>query len=76
MVREDQSDILVELTGHNANNTLGMMACRPAPGVAYEKAFYYNWHYADAMYNLGVAYDEMLKVDRYLDNLDKATECY
>lgn len=31
MVREDQVDILVELTGHTANNKLGMMACRPAP---------------------------------------------
>lgn len=33
-------------------------------GVAYYKtALYYNWHYADAMYNLGVAYGEMLKYD-------------
>lgn len=33
-------------------------------GVAYYKrALYYNWHYADAMYNLGVAYGEMLKFD-------------
>ncbi|CAA6667600.1 unnamed protein product [Spirodela intermedia] len=31
MVREDEIDILVELTGHTANNKLGMMACRPAP---------------------------------------------
>ncbi|KAL3536079.1 hypothetical protein ACH5RR_004540 [Cinchona calisaya] len=31
MVREDQVDILVELTGHTANNKLGMMACQPAP---------------------------------------------
>ncbi|GAB4833345.1 hypothetical protein Ancab_031589 [Ancistrocladus abbreviatus] len=31
MVREDRVDILVELTGHTANNKLGMMACRPAP---------------------------------------------
>ncbi|WCJ34262.1 Tetratricopeptide repeat (TPR)-like superfamily protein [Euphorbia peplus] len=31
MVREDNVDILVELTGHTANNKLGMMACRPAP---------------------------------------------
>lgn len=31
MVREDQVDILVELTGHTASNKLGMMACRPAP---------------------------------------------
>lgn len=31
MVREDSVDILVELTGHTANNKLGMMACRPAP---------------------------------------------
>ena len=33
-------------------------------GVAfYKKALHYNWHYADAMYNLGVAYGEMLKFD-------------
>nr|CCH47184.1 similar to N-acetylglucosaminyltransferase SPINDLY-like [Lupinus angustifolius] len=33
-------------------------------GVAfYKKALCYNWHYADAMYNLGVAYGEMLKFD-------------
>lgn len=33
-------------------------------GVAYyKKALLYNWHYADAMYNLGVAYGEMLKFD-------------
>ncbi|CAI0391285.1 unnamed protein product [Linum tenue] len=33
-------------------------------GVAYyKKALYYNWHYADAMYNLGVAYGEMLQFD-------------
>uniref|UniRef100_A0A0C9RQE7 Probable UDP-N-acetylglucosamine--peptide N-acetylglucosaminyltransferase SPINDLY n=1 Tax=Wollemia nobilis TaxID=56998 RepID=A0A0C9RQE7_9CONI len=31
IVREDKVDILVELTGHTANNRLGMMACRPAP---------------------------------------------
>ncbi|KAF5954068.1 hypothetical protein HYC85_006924 [Camellia sinensis] len=31
MVREDKVDILIELTGHTANNKLGMMACRPAP---------------------------------------------
>ncbi|KMS99442.1 hypothetical protein BVRB_2g044420, partial [Beta vulgaris subsp. vulgaris] len=30
--------------------------------VAYD-LLYYNWHYADAMYNLGVAYGEMLKFD-------------
>ncbi|KAI7989290.1 putative UDP-N-acetylglucosamine--peptide N-acetylglucosaminyltransferase SPINDLY [Camellia lanceoleosa] len=29
----------------------------------YKKALYYNWHYADAMYNLGVTYGEMLKFD-------------
>ncbi|KAL6570227.1 hypothetical protein OROMI_014741 [Orobanche minor] len=33
-------------------------------GVAhYNKALYYNWHYADAMYNLCVAYGEMLRLD-------------
>ena len=33
-------------------------------GVAYyKKALLYNWHYADALYNLGVAYGEMLKFD-------------
>ncbi|CAI9097680.1 OLC1v1034149C1 [Oldenlandia corymbosa var. corymbosa] len=31
IVRDDNVDILVELTGHTANNKLGMMACRPAP---------------------------------------------
>ncbi|KAL2992822.1 hypothetical protein AAZX31_10G070200 [Glycine max] len=31
MVRQDQVDILIELTGHTANNKLGMLACRPAP---------------------------------------------
>ncbi|XP_062195647.1 probable UDP-N-acetylglucosamine--peptide N-acetylglucosaminyltransferase SPINDLY [Phragmites australis] len=31
LVREDKVDILVELTGHTANNKLGIMACRPAP---------------------------------------------
>ncbi|KAK8633119.1 hypothetical protein V6N13_013973 [Hibiscus sabdariffa] len=31
MVRDDKIDILVELTGHTANNKLGTMACRPAP---------------------------------------------
>jgi hypothetical protein len=30
-------------------------------GVAYyKKALFYNWRYADALYNLGVAYGEML----------------
>lgn len=37
MVREDKIDILVELTGHTANNKLGMMACRPAPIQVYWK---------------------------------------
>ncbi|XP_043701507.1 probable UDP-N-acetylglucosamine--peptide N-acetylglucosaminyltransferase SPINDLY isoform X1 [Telopea speciosissima] len=33
-------------------------------GVAYyKKALSHNWHYADALYNLGVAYGEMLKFD-------------
>uniref|UniRef100_A0A453N901 protein O-GlcNAc transferase n=1 Tax=Aegilops tauschii subsp. strangulata TaxID=200361 RepID=A0A453N901_AEGTS len=31
LVREDKVDILVELTGHTANNKLGTMACCPAP---------------------------------------------
>eukprot|EP00271_Cylindrocystis_brebissonii_P002015 TRINITY_DN1235_c5_g1_i1.p1 TRINITY_DN1235_c5_g1~~TRINITY_DN1235_c5_g1_i1.p1 ORF type:complete len:1248 (+),score=300.78 TRINITY_DN1235_c5_g1_i1:179-3922(+) len=31
LVREDRVDILVELTGHTANNRLGVMACHPAP---------------------------------------------
>ncbi|KAL5996065.1 hypothetical protein ACLOJK_026138 [Asimina triloba] len=35
----------------------------------YKKALYYNWHYADAMYNLGVAYGEMLKFEMSLNNL-------
>jgi hypothetical protein len=29
----------------------------------YKKALFYNWHYADAMYNLGVAYGEMLNFE-------------
>lgn len=54
-------------------------------GVAYyKKALYYNWHYADAMYNLGVAYGEMLKfdmvsvcifLDAYMHNLS-CTSCF
>lgn len=40
MVREDKADILVELTGHTANNKLGMMACKPAP-VQVPKANYF-----------------------------------
>ena len=33
-------------------------------GVAhYKRALLFNSHYADAMYNLGVAYGEMLKFD-------------
>lgn len=39
MVREDRIDILVELTGHTANNKLGMMACRPAPIQVYWNIF-------------------------------------
>lgn len=31
IVREDKVDILVELTGHTANNKLGTLSCRPAP---------------------------------------------
>lgn len=38
-------------------------------GVAYyKKALYYNWHYADAMYNLAVAYGEMLEFDMVSDS--------
>ncbi|GKB77382.1 isocitrate dehydrogenase [NADP], partial [Tanacetum coccineum] len=29
----------------------------------YKRSLYYNWHYADAMYDLGVAYGEMLKFE-------------
>ncbi|GJW98687.1 probable UDP-N-acetylglucosamine--peptide N-acetylglucosaminyltransferase SPINDLY [Tanacetum coccineum] len=29
----------------------------------YKRALYYNWHYVDGMYNLGVAYGEMLKFE-------------
>eukprot|EP00898_Chlorokybus_atmophyticus_P005952 jgi/Chlat1/6358/Chrsp44S05822 len=31
LVQQDGVDILVELTGHTANNRLGTMACKPAP---------------------------------------------
>ena len=31
LVRTDRIDILVELTGHTANNRLGVMALKPAP---------------------------------------------
>jgi hypothetical protein len=33
MIREDQVDILVELTGHTVNNKLGMMAPWLALGI-------------------------------------------
>ena len=33
----------------------------------YKKALLYNSQYADAMYNLGVAYGEMLKFDKVMD---------
>lgn len=42
MVREDKVDILVELTGHTANNKLGMMACRPAPVQVWLCNFYFE----------------------------------
>ena len=45
-------------------------------GIAYyKKALYYNWRYADAMYNLGVAYGEMLKFEmvHMLINLSSTT---
>ena len=35
LIREDKVDILVELTGHTANNKLGTLACRPAPIQVY-----------------------------------------
>jgi hypothetical protein len=38
MVREDQVDIWVELTGHIGNNKLGVMACRPAPSILNKSA--------------------------------------
>jgi hypothetical protein len=41
MVREDKVDILVELTGHTANNKLGMMACRPAPVQVCLRLFFF-----------------------------------
>ena len=31
LIQDDQIDILVELTGHTANNRLDILACRPAP---------------------------------------------
>lgn len=44
-------------------------------GIAYyKKALYYNWHYADAMYNLGVAYGEMLKFDM-VSNSKSLVDC-
>lgn len=39
MVREDKVDILVELTGHTANNKLGTLACRPAPVQVWSRPF-------------------------------------
>ncbi|KAL6558604.1 hypothetical protein OROMI_018954 [Orobanche minor] len=31
--------------------------------IVYKKDLYYNWHYANAIYNLGVDYGEILKFD-------------
>ncbi|KAL6542593.1 hypothetical protein OROMI_024195 [Orobanche minor] len=35
----------------------------------YNEALYYKWHYADVMYNLGLAYLEMLRLDMVVSYL-------
>lgn len=56
MVREDKVDILVELTGHTANNKLGMMACRPAPVQVCRRFFLpvinFTWVFAKRIFLL------------------------
>ncbi|KAK4777548.1 hypothetical protein SAY87_017735 [Trapa incisa] len=56
-----KNNMAIALTDIGTKVKLGGDICQ---GVAYyKKALYYNWHYADAMYNLGVAYGEMLEFD-------------
>ncbi len=50
LVRDDRVDILVELTGHTANNRLGVMAQRPAPVQVRKLAFNQNLLSSEATY--------------------------